>query len=93
MRKNTTKSRLSINRCFKLVILTDYINIKKRKGIILLSFRYKFYASMLFIHAVYKKLEMFFSEKITKNIINIPSVYNSFKMTWTVVQPFIFVMA
>ena len=40
--KNTTESRFSIYRCFKLVILTCYINIKERKGIILLNFRCKF---------------------------------------------------
>ena len=67
--KNTTESGFSINRCLKLIILTTYINIKKREGVILLSFRCKFYASMLFIHVVY-------NVKSALNIIDFHHVLN-----------------
>ena len=77
---NTTESRFSLNRSFKLVILTGYIISRKGKLLFGSVSFCKFYASVLFVHVVYKKLEMFFRIKKDKNIINIPSVYNRFAL-------------
>ena len=48
---------------------------------------------MLFIHVVYKRLEISLDEKKIQDIIYIPSVYNRFKMRWKIVEPFFFLMA
>ena len=86
----TAKSRPSINSCHKFSSFLRYFYIKKWKLCIfffLLKGKRHVWMTNIEIIVKFRKVLSRFEEK--KNVINIPSVKNSFKFLWALFKPFL----
>ena len=69
------------------------LRFKKRKAIILLKIKCKLKIFMSSVHISSERQQMIFGLKQNKYAVNISSVYNRFKIWWTIIKPKFFVMA
>ena len=66
VRKCTNKSWFSIDKCFKLLIMTCNFIIQKKERVTIFCFRCKYFAFMLFVYIIFKNLKVFLTQKRTK---------------------------